>query len=424
MPSQYAEPGLYRPARRRIGRLEYQRPSEWDSRKDEENYICVQKKFVMPDATYEYTVRVFRPVRVDPLAMDAMGVDEPQDYIEIFYFLTASPVKKDREVRSPNVLLLDLQGKVVETIDRVSSQKAKEVDPTKKDLVRILYRVNHILVLDSGLISGQIIPLSSDSLNEVTVLADIKDEEQIIKLRSIMGIIDDPETLFHCMCVGSPTFILYHNEEILARISLHHGRSIRCDRWTCDAILENDVSVLDWLAENDVKAPKEKYENDLRYRKEERLKEEAWLNAAPECVRPIIESVNWSMASQFPPEKIVKAWREMCSTYPDVRQRALVLFEWYGLGLGPWNSFSVQEGMPNELLLHISTEELIKYVDDSLTEIQMEGASRYFSSGNFNEKKYKDRKLLSEDLKKRIYDHVKKQNDEYKVSVVKYYLFK
>jgi tetratricopeptide (TPR) repeat protein len=112
-------------------------------------------------------------------------------------------------------------------------------DPAQRELDEVLPRVTRVRAIASGMFRGQ--AMGSE------VLLDVTDSQALAALGKALEIIVDPKTFDHCACLGGPTLELYRDQELLATIGLHHGRSIRWKQWKHDARLANGQAVNDWL---------------------------------------------------------------------------------------------------------------------------------------------------------------------------------
>ena len=100
-----------------------------------------------------------------------------------------------------------------------------------------------------------------------------------------------------------------------------------------------------------------------------------------------------------------------------MRKRALALYAWFGSGEGPWSGFPSYEEVAEELLFDIPTAELVAAAQaDDLTEVQLEGAARFFGGWSFSQRRLEDRRTLPPALKRKLLDHTLKSTDEDKLA--------
>jgi hypothetical protein len=153
-------------------------------------------------------------------------------------------------------------------------------------------------------------------------------------------------------------------------------------------------------------------EEDRAAEQKKRETEEArWLSAMPKSILPLWESVRYELSPDLTPLRAAIA-KEL----PDMRQRILALFAWFGSGAGPWSGFPAYESIAEELLLDYPTPDLIAAAQtEGLTEQQIEGAARLFGGWDFGQRRPDDRKTLPAALKKRLLDHSLKSTDDDKL---------
>jgi hypothetical protein len=306
--------------------------------------------------------------------------------------------------------------------------------PSQASLNKVLAQVTHVRVLDWEEVGRGI-------LQRTRVLAEFKDAESVTELRKCLRIVEDPATFGHCMCLGEEAIELRSGAESLATIGLHHGLSIRWDKWKHDAILKNPPRLLAFLAERGVPGPLERYERALREAEEAKRAAARWGNAMPSCLAPFWEGMmkqDWGFRTVRPSAAIPapearsrkpEAFRRLTSdmaamrraletSLPDPTQRALALFGWLGSGAGPWSGCPSYECVAERLLLEEGTEQLVAALartSDALTASHLEGAARHFAGWEFAEKKPGEGRLLPRELRQRLLAHVLRSTDADKV---------
>ncbi len=264
--------------------------------------------------------------------------------------------------------------------------------PSQQALDGLLAGADGIRILDGGVAGG--VPMGK------RVLLETGESSDLASLREALRIVEDPATFGHCMCCGNMTLQLFAGTSVRAMIGIHHGQSIRWDGWKYDAVLEQGSRLLEWLAAHGVTGPKEQ-----AARADEELAEadqaaERWRAAMPACLDPMWEQM---LASLDPP--IVPIAAALKTTHPDPAERALLLFEWFGHGQGPWSGYPAYEDVAERLLLGLPTATLVLALEEaSPTEFQLEGAARYFAGWHFARQKGSDAASLSETLRSRLRD--------------------
>lgn len=397
--------------------------SEWDRRVDKKDYVGLTKAFDKGSKIIDYTVRVYRPWNSPPSRIEAMGATDQGQYLELHYFV------KERSKEEENVSFFtsttDSKGNPM-LIDNMTKEylESKKSNPTQQSLSNMLSNIDRIRVVDAGMSGNDLVFLRKNESDKMKVFLDTNSKEQIESFKSYFSIVEDPDTFGHCMCLGGPTFEFLSGTTLVARIGLHHGRSIRWSEWKHDAVLSHNVDVLDWLALNGAPQPKESYEADLVRAEQSRKQYKKWLMSAPESihtqVREHLARGNYPFASEDDINKIYKTLSSAVSP----ESQALALFKWYGSGCGLWSGYPSYEELPNKLLMQIPTSILLQALTNinDLSDAHIEGAARFFSSREFNNRRYPDRKMLPDDLKKRIREHIMRQNDKQKTGQIDTYL--
>lgn len=289
--------------------------------------------------------------------------------------------------------------------------------PSQKSLDKMMSSVSRIRVIDAGMEGGKAM--------KGKALLDTRKSEDISSFKSILKINEDKSTFGYCMCLGEPTLEFYKGKKLIATVSIHHGRSIRWDKWKLDALLVGNENLLNWLSKRNVKKPKEEYEENLRQAAEAERQYQKWESAIPECLRAKWKKINWGSPIEPTETTVSELFQIAKKNYRNQDEIILSLLGWYGSGAGPWSGFPSYETAPERLLLRIETKDILKVVtSQKLTFSQMEGASRYLADWEFHQRKPKDAVLVSAELKKRILNHVKQQKDQDKIDRVQNYLFK
>lgn len=78
--------------------------------------------------------------------------------------------------------------------------------------------------------------------------------EDVAAVRELLPLlhVDEARSDSYCMCCGTLTIELYSQDELLAEITLHHGRSLRYRGWPADGQLSAPRGLCAWLARHGV----------------------------------------------------------------------------------------------------------------------------------------------------------------------------
>lgn len=274
--------------------------------------------------------------------------------------------------------ILDLTGR------KYAEEFNKLPVPTNERLLQLFDGVDKVVIQHCGVYNeraiGHDVVLTIDDANEL---------RQFAKLLEI----DEPKTVFCCMCLGDYAIELYANAERSATIGFHHGISIRYDKWQGDAELaqsDNLVVFLDKLGLTQPLADKLKAKEDMQ---EDKVAERNWLREAPRCF------AKYKTATI--PELIVELNEEI----KDQEAQIIALLQAYGRAYSFWTSYPVYEQIASDILNTLAFDKIIEaYVRSDRNYKTRRGLGRYICYSEF--KKIRQQKLAAihvaviEDLEK------------------------
>jgi hypothetical protein len=275
---------------------------------------------------------------------------------------------------------------------------SKAPQPTQHSLDKMLENARIVRIIEGGVSRGQ-------ALGK-TVLLENSDATTLTGLRQILQIVDEPGG--HCMCHGNPALEFLDNSgKRLALISLHHGHGIRWDAWKDDARLVDGLKLLEWLAARGVQYPLQDYEAARQRGAVEEAAWKRWFDAMPACLQPLLtdqrqhigmvlfaplssgrarkpQPVKLTHPPTIDTDGLVRVKQALETAYPDVVQRARVLFLWFGEGAGPWSGFPPYEQIVEYLLMDVPIDDVLRALDDaSLPRPLFEGAARFLAGSLF-----------------------------------------
>lgn len=279
----------------------------------------------------------------------------------------------------------------------VSYQESGAPQPTQASLAHALGHATRVQVLRGGSSDG--LPLSKE------VLATTEDPNTLEELRRSLQIRE--EGCGHCMCHGDPTLVLSNQHgDTLAVLGVHHGVAIRWREWKDDAELADGQRLLQWLATLGILYPKDEFERSRRQSLEFQAHAERWRAAIPP---PLVGHPVFDLDLAFNPAPLTPVLE---SAFPDMRERTLVLFEWFGHGAGPWSGFPAYEQLPEKLLLALPIDCLLDALhSENLNAAQLEGAARLFAGWHFNQTRKRDLDRLTPSDRKRLLEHALRSTD-------------
>ncbi|WP_165069591.1 tetratricopeptide repeat protein [Paludisphaera rhizosphaerae] len=145
---------------------------------------------------------------------------------------------------SDSPIVVVAQGNMTMIMDRMGYEFQQGLRtgeaPSQASLESMLHRTMRVRALDGGV-------YREHSLG-ANVLFEEEDAAAIRGLIDAFKISEDPETFCHCMCLGGPTLEFFDDDELIATIAIHHGRSIRWPVWKHDAVLKDGRRLTGWLA--------------------------------------------------------------------------------------------------------------------------------------------------------------------------------
>jgi hypothetical protein len=209
----------------------------------------------------------------------------------------------------------------------------------------------------------------------------------------------------HCMCSGTLVYEI-ESRARTRRISLHHGESLRAENDFEDLPLLSPDACMDWLSARGITFVREEHEEDRQRRVTYEAETERWRAALPASLVPFFEDMGVGG----------KPWPEwaaaVAAEYPDLRQRAVVLFRLFGSGAGPWSRYPSYEDVPELFLAEMPVQVLIAAATDASDDRVTEGAARFFSGWEFGRRLPGDRAPLPAELKRRLLAHVERSDNE------------
>ena len=209
----------------------------------------------------------------------------------------------------------------------------------------------------------------------------------------------------YCMCMGT---LVFEFEGIQPEsITLHHGVSLRWEESGGNLALLDPDAVMDWLSARGIDFVRSEYEEDRRRGSETTREAEWWRASLPASLAPFFDEM-WQTGGMSKPEWTAAVEAEL----PDPIERARVLLDLFGSGVGRWSGHPSWEQVPEELLMDLPLAVLLAAIGDAPDERRREGAARLFSSWSFGRRRAADRAAIPEGLRRRLLAHAEASSDE------------
>jgi hypothetical protein len=246
--------------------------------------------------------------------------------------------------------------------------------------------------------------IRTDQPGEPTVLYETTDPVEIASLAKALQI--GPETVEQCRCSGT---LVYEIESAsgIKRISLHHGVTLREESAFNDVALLSPDACMDWLSARGITFVREEYEENRRRDAELQANAERWRSALPASLASFFDDMTDWLGK--PPREWTAALE---SEYPDLEQRAVMLFRLFGSGTGRWRRYPSYEGVAAALLLEIPLNVLVAAAEGSADDREIRGAARLFAGLEFRRQRGQDLLALPAQLKRRLLDHAERSEHD------------
>ncbi|MGX1806686.1 hypothetical protein ACWIGI_13310 [Nocardia sp. NPDC055321] len=189
---------------------------------------------------------------------------------------------------------------------------------------------------------------------------------------------------FVCMCPGDVALDFVDGRGSgLARVTLHHGYSVRWAGWSEDAVLAEGELSLEWLAVRGVSGPLREFRAaEYRAAAAERV-ERGWAAAIPEPLAvyaPLFLDISRT-GGRLPGSQLTEMWDLLCAVHPDAVERVLRLLTWCAAGTGAHSGYPVHEGIPARFLDRETPRDVARAVEQA-DQRALAGAVRYVLDWN------------------------------------------
>lgn len=276
---------------------------------------------------------------------------------------------------------------VIDFTNRKSEEERSKLPmPSNESLSRLFAGVNKVVIKDNGVYDNKAM---SDK-----ILLTLSEIDLIHKFHEFFAI-DEVNTGFYCMCLGTYAIELYADTQIMATIGFHHGVSIRYHQWDSDAELARVDELLDFLAQQGFTEPLEQRIKDKKEREAESIARRKWLDIAPKCFKKHWNEINFGIDNSI----LLSLIYDLNLEIPDRQKQIIVLLQTYGKTENFWTRYPVYEELPYNILITFETEEIITaYINSDKNYKTRKGLGRFLCTYEFKKIRKKQLKHIPEEV--------------------------
>ncbi len=254
------------------------------------------------------------------------------------------------------------------------------------ELARALASATRARIIEGGVADGK-------ALGQRVALE--LEGEQARTLAEYLRVVPEQQP-FYCMCRGDWGIELYAGNSRLVTIGLHHGRSIRVDTWSSDALLADGEGLLRFLAQRGLREPLTAFEADRAAAARFADARARWLAATPKPLVDLLSALEGAGLLKPKSEGVLEALKRLEDSGAEPTS---ALLAWYAAGLGPWNGFPSYEGVACALLAGLGAERVARAAEATTNESELFAAARFFARWGAPPK---ERRLLTPALAERL----------------------
>lgn len=251
--------------------------------------------------------------------------------------------------------------------------------------------IDEVFITEDGVYNNK--AMSDKVLLHLTQTADISRLGQVLE-------IDEANTGFYCMCLGTYAIALHSRGTMQHIIGFHHGVSIRYSGWNGDAALSNNEALLVFLSELGFTRPLEDFTQEQRNRQADKVAERNWLEAAPNTFRKYRDKIKGLEAGYLP-----ALIQDLDTELPDRQQQIIVLLQTYGKTNNYWSGYPSYESVPEDILKTFEIKDIIHaYLQSDRNYKTRRGLGRFLCSFEMK----KERKKFLKDIPAVVADDLEK----------------
>lgn len=278
-------------------------------------------------------------------------------------------------------------------------ERNKLPKPSNEGLGNLFVGVDKVVIKDNG--------VYEDKAMSDKILLTISQGDKIQKLNQLLEI-DEKNTGFYCMCLGTYAIELYNDTQINATIGFHHGASIRYHKWNGDAELAKSDDLLKFLADLGFTKPLEDRIEEKRNMEADRVAERKWLDIAPKSFKKYWTQINNTDDSFF-----TSIINDLNSEIPNRQKQIITLLQTFGRTDNFWTAYPIYEELPNDILKTFETKEIIAaYLNSDRNYKTRKGLGRFLCSFEFKKIRKKQLKHINQEVIDDLEKCFKHLNDE------------
>jgi hypothetical protein len=257
--------------------------------------------------------------------------------------------------------------------------------PTNDNLEKLFLRINKIVIKNGGVYENKAIS------DEILLVIDA--EKNIKTFRSLLRI-DEKNTGFYCMCLGTYAIELISDNLLKSTIGFHHGVSIRYDKWNGDAELLESEALLRFLAELGFTKPLNDRIKEFEEGEKQKIEDNKWLSSAPKSF-----SKYWEQMKSMQYDFISELQKELKAEIPDKNKLIIEMLQLYGYSQQFWSGYPVYQDVPSDILTAYNfTDILSTYERSDRNYKTRKGLGRFLLNYNNRKNLKKIKKIISHEI--------------------------
>lgn len=262
---------------------------------------------------------------------------------------------------------------ILDLTDRKPKEELEKLPkPTNSNLNLLFVNIDTVVIKDDGVYNGKAM---SDK-----ILLTITDQNKVRQFAKLLEI-DETNTGFYCMCLGTYAIELYSNSNLKETIGFHHETSIRYEKWNGDAQLAKSDDLVEFLSQQGFTKP---LQDKLETKREAEIhlaEQQKWLELAPKCFLKYWYNI---FNVHFPENVFANLINDLDIEIPDKQSQIIILLKLFGTTKNFWTAYPSYESVPNNILKKTEVKKIIETCknSDKSDEIQR-GLGRFLCSFEF-----------------------------------------